>query len=203
MTITQSFVSDPPGRGTIELLWQSIFTLYLCLWTVVHLDFIPRSTIQDFGKRFVVKIGVSTLIFLVPEVVLPYVDTEILTSKKIRDLRNKVLDEQSNRERIGSEDRTTVTIVACIAHNNPEIRPQDALSLGVIVPEMTVPASTHGYHEDVLSAELPQPVTSASSRELQHTPSCPVGRKIVGGKQPWRLVHAELFRMNAIMFTFD
>ncbi|KAH7418530.1 hypothetical protein BKA64DRAFT_701046 [Cadophora sp. MPI-SDFR-AT-0126] len=37
-TIAPSWVSEPRGRGTWNLLYSCVFTLVLCIWTSVHLN---------------------------------------------------------------------------------------------------------------------------------------------------------------------
>ncbi|KAG8533767.1 uncharacterized protein KY384_001508 [Bacidia gigantensis] len=34
----QGWVSQPDGRGTFDILWSSLFTIFLCTWTSLHLN---------------------------------------------------------------------------------------------------------------------------------------------------------------------
>ncbi|RAH63554.1 hypothetical protein BO85DRAFT_444801 [Aspergillus piperis CBS 112811] len=48
-----SFVSAPNTRGTLQILWSSLFTILACTWTVLHLnvpEYAPKPEIKDFKK---------------------------------------------------------------------------------------------------------------------------------------------------------
>ncbi|RAK92522.1 hypothetical protein BO79DRAFT_138209 [Aspergillus costaricaensis CBS 115574] len=48
-----SFVSAPNTRGTLQILWSSLFTILACTWTVLHLnvpEYVPKPEIKDFKK---------------------------------------------------------------------------------------------------------------------------------------------------------
>ncbi|KAL8883099.1 MAG: hypothetical protein Q9192_007459, partial [Flavoplaca navasiana] len=47
-----SFVSDPDGRGTWSLLYSSIFTLVLCVWTAIHPNLPDLGTSEARKYRF-------------------------------------------------------------------------------------------------------------------------------------------------------
>ena len=47
-----SFVSDPDGRGTWGLLYSSIFTLVLCVWTAIHPNLPDIGTSEARKYRF-------------------------------------------------------------------------------------------------------------------------------------------------------
>jgi hypothetical protein len=48
------FVSSPDVRGTLDILWSCLSTVFLCTWTVQHLSVPtqahPRTTKQKFRK---------------------------------------------------------------------------------------------------------------------------------------------------------
>ena len=68
VTIVPSFVPNPSGRGTLGLLWECLFTYFLCLWTVVHPDIIGRSKDMMFWEfKTNSKFGWCCLIFFFPE----------------------------------------------------------------------------------------------------------------------------------------
>lgn len=39
-----SYEKDPPGRGTITILWSCVFTFALCTWTSVHPNILPPGS---------------------------------------------------------------------------------------------------------------------------------------------------------------
>ncbi|GKZ26527.1 hypothetical protein AbraCBS73388_002771 [Aspergillus brasiliensis] len=48
-----SLVTAPNTRGTLQILWSSLFTILACTWTVVHLNvpkYKPKPHIKDFKK---------------------------------------------------------------------------------------------------------------------------------------------------------
>ncbi|GLB10312.1 hypothetical protein AtubIFM57258_006715 [Aspergillus tubingensis] len=48
-----SFVSAPNTRGTLQILWSSLFTILACTWTVLHLnvpEYVPKPEIKDFKR---------------------------------------------------------------------------------------------------------------------------------------------------------
>ena len=42
-TAKLTYVDEPDGRGTVDLLWTCLGTVFLCTWTIQRLD-IPSST---------------------------------------------------------------------------------------------------------------------------------------------------------------
>ncbi|PWY82752.1 hypothetical protein BO83DRAFT_454768 [Aspergillus eucalypticola CBS 122712] len=48
-----NFVTAPNTRGTLQILWSSLFTILACTWTVLHLnvpEYAPKPEIKDFRK---------------------------------------------------------------------------------------------------------------------------------------------------------
>jgi hypothetical protein len=85
-TFAPAFVPNPPNRGTLGLVWQSVFTYFLCLWTAVHPDIVSRS-LWPFGSGTKLAWGVT--IFFIPELAFGYALGEFFSARNLRDLRNK------------------------------------------------------------------------------------------------------------------
>ena len=50
-----NFVSSPPTRGTLDILWSSLFTIFACTWTVLHLNVPEQRDDRDPGVRGDIK----------------------------------------------------------------------------------------------------------------------------------------------------
>ncbi|PYI05139.1 hypothetical protein BO78DRAFT_398442, partial [Aspergillus sclerotiicarbonarius CBS 121057] len=50
-----NFVSAPDTRGTLQILWSSLFTILACTWTVLHLNVPPISEEPEPDAWFSVK----------------------------------------------------------------------------------------------------------------------------------------------------
>lgn len=83
-----SFVPNPSGRGTLDLLWECLFTIFLCVWTAVHPDTPPRNLSQ---RNYMSKIAWCLIIFLFPELAFQYILTEFASAKLFRDRRNALI----------------------------------------------------------------------------------------------------------------
>lgn len=53
--INYGFVPEPHGRGTFKILWTCLMTLFLCTWTVHHLN-IPNPKDSTL-KKLLRKVG--------------------------------------------------------------------------------------------------------------------------------------------------
>ena len=62
------WVPEPRGRGTWSILYRCIFTLSLCVWTVIHLNIPPRG--EPASKRFWRKTKWTFIAIFAPELVL-------------------------------------------------------------------------------------------------------------------------------------
>ncbi|KFY44185.1 hypothetical protein V495_03590 [Pseudogymnoascus sp. VKM F-4514 (FW-929)] len=56
-----SFVSSPPTRGTLDILWSSLFTIFACTWTILHLNIPKQRDTQDPGRLGDLKWGVKAI----------------------------------------------------------------------------------------------------------------------------------------------
>ena len=68
-----SWVDDPHSRGTLEILTSCIVTIFLCVWTALHLNLpLPINAKQPwYAKRqFWRKIGWLILTLLAPEMAM-------------------------------------------------------------------------------------------------------------------------------------
>ena|SRR5277367_3664405 len=66
LTAIAGFVPNPPGRGTLGILWECTFTYFLCLWTAIHVDLEPGML--GLTSRSDSKFYWSLAIFFLPDV---------------------------------------------------------------------------------------------------------------------------------------
>jgi hypothetical protein len=57
----------PNKRGTVDILWSCLTTLFLCTWTVIHLDISPQK--QGLGDRFWRRTGWMIVGVFAPELI--------------------------------------------------------------------------------------------------------------------------------------
>jgi hypothetical protein len=78
-TTEVNFVSSPDSRGTLDILWSSLFTIVACTWTVQHLNIPEQRNGRDPGwvgglrwklKRFLTSAKWMLITMIAPEVVI-------------------------------------------------------------------------------------------------------------------------------------
>jgi len=87
-----NFVSSPSSRGTMEILWSSLFTIFACTWTVQHPN-VPeqrsackpgwRGSLKWHTKRFYTSAKWMMITMIAPEVVIGIAWYELLAAKRI------------------------------------------------------------------------------------------------------------------------
>ncbi|KAL5347362.1 hypothetical protein ACLOAV_007673 [Pseudogymnoascus australis] len=56
-----NFVSSPPTRGTLDILWSSLFTIFACTWTILHLNVPEQREGRDPGTWGDLKWGLKAI----------------------------------------------------------------------------------------------------------------------------------------------
>ena len=97
VAVGPSFVPNPPGRGTLGLLWECLFTYFLCLWTVVHTNLVGEP---DDWTKSTSKFGWCCMIFFLPEVALFLVVVECLNARDVCHHANKDIRAGRDGERV-------------------------------------------------------------------------------------------------------
>ena len=64
------WVSQPNGRGTFDILWGSLFTIFLCTWTSLHLN-VP-SLHEKYMHRWFRKLRWMTQAIMAPEFIVAF-----------------------------------------------------------------------------------------------------------------------------------
>ena len=61
------WISEPSGRGTASLLYTCLITIFLCVWSAMHVPVPARHT--SWMENFFYKVGLTTLAFIAPEAI--------------------------------------------------------------------------------------------------------------------------------------
>ncbi|OBT90104.1 hypothetical protein VE02_02545, partial [Pseudogymnoascus sp. 03VT05] len=86
-----NFVASPPTRGTLDILWSSLFTIFACTWTVLHLNVPEQRNGRDPGTWGDLKWGMKAFwgkakwmltTVLAPEFLLYYGTSRLLNSRE-------------------------------------------------------------------------------------------------------------------------
>jgi hypothetical protein len=121
-TVTVGFVPNPPGRGTLGLVWECLFTYFLCLWTAIHPDvFIPNKSTP--GPRTGTKFRFAIVVLFFPEHALLTVFGEFLSAKILRDRQNEIVQDNPGPESGGSA--THIALTNTEDHNDPDTGAQE------------------------------------------------------------------------------
>lgn len=73
--------AEPTGRGSWSILLNCLLTLGLCVWTTIHIDFVPNRT---RGEEFWVKFKYVIIAMLAPEVMMVVAGAEWFDARKLR-----------------------------------------------------------------------------------------------------------------------
>lgn len=81
-TLTEPlYVPNPPGRGTIGLLFSCIFTLFLCAWTAIHLNVYPAG--KPCWRRLYRKFKRTACAIIAPEFVIGNALDQFATARRL------------------------------------------------------------------------------------------------------------------------
>ena len=105
-----SFVSSVNARGTIDILWSSLFTILACTWTVLHLNVPEQRLDRDTGWRGDIKWAVKGFLKSAKWVLITVLAPELLLGKYAGDLIGARNDARA-MEAYAEEDDVPWTIV--------------------------------------------------------------------------------------------
>ena len=95
-TILHGWHSESHERGTWSILWGCLATIFICTWSVLHLDVAPRS--HSDLVRFAMRAVLTLLAIIAPEVFLAAAIERTLQSRILRKEMNRHVDKQQTRE---------------------------------------------------------------------------------------------------------
>ena len=80
----QGWVAQPNGRGTFDILWSSLVTIFLCTWTSLHLN-VPTLT-EKYWQRFLRKLRWMIMAIMAPEFVVAFATGQKAEARRSKDL---------------------------------------------------------------------------------------------------------------------
>ena len=95
-TILHGWHSESLERGTWSILWGCFATIFICTWSVLHLNVPPRSA-SDL-RRFTQKVGQTLLAIIGPEIFLAAAINETLLSRMYKKEIDRHVNRQQGRE---------------------------------------------------------------------------------------------------------
>ena len=105
-----SFVSSVNARGTIDILWSSLFTILACTWTVLHLNVPEQRLNRDPGWRGDIKWAIKGGLISAKWMLITVLAPEIVLGKYAGDLKGAQNDARA-MEAYAEEDDVVWTIV--------------------------------------------------------------------------------------------
>ena len=85
-TTNVNFVSSPDSRGTLDILWSSLFTIFTCTWTIQHLNVPEQREGRDRGRKGDLKWMLKGVYKSVKWMLLTMVAPEFVIGKACADL---------------------------------------------------------------------------------------------------------------------
>lgn len=85
-TTNVNFVSSPDSRGTLDILWSSLFTIFACTWTIQHLNVPEQREGRDRGWKGDLKWMLKGVYTSVKWMLLTMVAPELVIGKACADL---------------------------------------------------------------------------------------------------------------------
>lgn len=101
-SIPAAWVNEPDGRGTWGLIQTCLLTLFLCVYTAIHLNVLPhQSKKQSFFRR----VRATLLACVTPELMLVYAMYQWSLAKQLQSQLNRLgkdvsLDLQNYQSRL-------------------------------------------------------------------------------------------------------
>ena len=85
------WISEPSGRGTTGLLYTCLITIFLCVWSAMHVPVPARHT--SWTENFFYKAKLAGLAIIAPEVVFLFaMDSYFLIREALDELPSSLLE---------------------------------------------------------------------------------------------------------------
>ena len=78
--IREGWVSSPNGRGTLDIVWSCLITIFLCVWTSLHLN-VPASH-ETYVQRWARKLRWCVQATMAPEFVVGFATGQKVEARK-------------------------------------------------------------------------------------------------------------------------
>lgn len=93
--IAPPWVANPSGRGTWDLLYSCTFTIFLCVYTAIHLNVPPQESKFFFWLR---KSKWVLVAIFAPEIVVYTAFEQWMLSRRFLKKLNEMVDKSTNDE---------------------------------------------------------------------------------------------------------
>lgn len=94
---TFNFVSSPNARGSLDILWSSLFTILACTWNVLYLNVREQRDGRDPGWLGDIKWALKDFWPSLKWMVITVFAPEVLLAKNVADLKDARIDETELR----------------------------------------------------------------------------------------------------------
>jgi hypothetical protein len=85
------WISEPSGRGTASLLYTCLITIFLCVWSAMHIPVPARHT--SWMENFFYKVKLAVLAIIAPEVVFLFaIDSYFSIREALDELPSSLLE---------------------------------------------------------------------------------------------------------------
>lgn len=157
---TVNFVSSASVRGTLDILWSSLFTLLICTWTVQHLN-VPEQTSDCTKWQEIIKRGRTKVKWMLVTLIVP----EFLVGRAFQDFimaRKSCHQMKEFAERDGIQWTLTHAYYANMGgfvlrvHSSSEPRPADNETTQEPVVEASPSQGLNSHERNQLVATLEQ-----------------------------------------------
>ncbi|KAF8855820.1 hypothetical protein BDZ45DRAFT_692315 [Acephala macrosclerotiorum] len=95
--VTVNFVSSPNARGSLDILWSSLFTILACTWNVLYLNVREQRDGRDSGWLGNIKWAWKDFWPNLKWMVIAVFAPEVLLAKNVADLKDARIDEAGLR----------------------------------------------------------------------------------------------------------
>lgn len=99
-----SWKAEPMGRGSWSILLNCLLTLVLCVWTTIHIDFVPNRTQRQL---LLLKVKYVVTAMLAPEVMMVVAGAEWINARRLRKDWCEAMKEHNGIEIVPGSDEDT------------------------------------------------------------------------------------------------
>lgn len=115
-TTSNSYVTSPQTRGTLDILWSCLFTVIACTWTIQHLNVPEQRKGQDHGIISNIKWELKHIFTSTKWMLATVLAPEMLLAKNTGDLSDVKRDIKELQELAAQDDVTWTTTHSLFAN---------------------------------------------------------------------------------------
>ena len=157
-TTNVNFVSSPDSRGTLDILWSSLFTIFACTWTVQHLNVPEQREGRDRGWKGDLKWMLKGVYTSVKWMLLTMVAPEFVIGKACADLVQAKEDLQELLE-FAEDDHVPWTLAHTYYANMGGFAVRSRVGENILLGPHVGDATRNGDHTDPTASAEHRPRT--------------------------------------------